>query len=237
MNIYCGISLHCLVYSVKSFEALLIKSNCVFQYNQHCRPCMPASPIRDRPRQSERVKCTMLHYKCCQQSCSRKVHLIEVRRVTSQARNRRQLERNLHGKIDSVEHPTQCILCHEGEQLTNNDGKKLKIIVKIEDVRYVKMKNVMMTIPHLMILSWTSMSKPFSHAIRGYSCIGISPGPEEITTTYGQFRRYSLACTKRKCMDSIYIHFFGPSNILSQGYCTCSDRRLRASKLSHRIQN
>ena len=97
------------------------------------------------------------------------------------------------------------------------------------------MKRVMTMIPYLMILWLTSMLKPFSHAVRGYSCIGIFPGPEEITARYGQFRRYSLACTKRKCMDSIYIHFFGPSNILSQGYCTCSDRRVRASKLSHRI--
>ena len=106
---------------------------------------------------------------------------------------------------------------------------------KIEDLRYVKMKRVMTTIPYLMILWLTSMLKPFSHAVRGYSCIGIYPGPEEITARYGQFCRYSLACTKRKCMDSIYFHFFGPSNMLSQGYCTCSDRRLHASKLSHWI--
>ena len=78
------------------------------------------------------------------------------------------------------------------------------------------MKRVMTMIPYLMILWLTSMLKPFSHAVRGYSSIGIFPGPEEITARYGQFRRYSLACTKRKCMDSIYFHFFGPSNILSQ---------------------
>ena len=104
---------------------------------------------------------------------------------------------------------------------------------KIEDLRYVKMKRVMTTIPYLMILWLTSMLKPFSHAVRGYSCIGIFPGPEEITARYGQFRRYSLACTKRKCMDSIYIHFFGPSNMLSQGHWICSEGRLHARKLSH----
>ena len=110
-------------------------------------------------------------------------------------------------------------------------GKKLKTIANIEDVRYVKMKKVMATIPHLMI----SMSIPFSHAIRGCRCNYITPGPEEISirpvSRQTQYCRSNVARTKRRCMDSIYIHFLGPCNMLSQGHRACSDVRSCARKL------